>query len=70
MIGGGWGGFGAVTGVLRCLAVVESDAASHAAQSVLAMRVIDAVVVWWIWQSLVCDALAVHLFLGSCFGYS
>ena len=62
-------GFGAVTGVLGCLAVFASDGASHAAQSVLAMRVIDAVVVWWIWQSLVCEAVAVRLFLrGGCFG--
>lgn len=38
-----------------------SDDASHAAQSVLAMRVIDAGV-QWIWQSLVRDAVAVRLF--------
>lgn len=57
------GGFGAVTGVLGCLAVFEFDgaSASHAAQSVLAMRVIDAVV-RSIKQSLVREAVAVHLF--------
>ena len=54
-----------MTGVLGCLAVFEFDGALHAAQSVLAMRVIDAVVVWWIRQSLVRDAVAVHLFFGG-----
>ena len=65
MIGGVWGSFGAVTGVLGCLAVFESDGASLSAQSVLAMRVIDAVVVQSIRQSLVCEAVAcICLFVG------
>ena len=59
----GWG-FGAVTGVLGCLAVFEFDGALHAAQSVLAMRVIDAVV-QSIRQSLVRGGVAVHLFFGG-----